>query len=324
MANIEIEYLGSLKGHNGIVTSIVVGKDSEGNPLVVSGARDKKLIIWNLNLDRPVEIEINETTKDKLVGKPRKALSGHNHFVSSLSISKDSNFVLSGSWDKTIRLWNLNTFKTEKIFNGHTKDVLSVAFSNDGRLIYTGSMDNTFKYWNSKGENKHTETFNGWVSCILNIKRSNKNNLIAVGSWDQTIKLYDAKELSYVSTIDGFDYGVVSTCTDDEGDFIFAAEKNGKIRVLKIADDNTSELKSTIDVNADLNAISFEHKHYTAIACATSKGLSINEVNKTNTSIYSRQDCACHSLAWDETKTYLFAGYADGVIRVFKFKSEGN
>jgi len=52
-----IEYVGSLFGHSGIVTSIVVGKDANEQPLVISGSRDKKIILWNLNLDKPGEVE---------------------------------------------------------------------------------------------------------------------------------------------------------------------------------------------------------------------------------------------------------------------------
>lgn len=321
MSKLEIEYVGSLYGHNDIVTSIVVGKDSNGKPLVISGARDRKIIVWKLNLDAPVENTDETKPKDeKVVGTPFKLLSGHSHFVSSLAISKDSNSLVSGSWDKTVRLWDLNTFKTKKLLVGHKKDVLSVSFSPDSRFIISGSMDNSVKFWNIEGEVKHSvNDFGGWVSSINHIKKGDKSNLIAVGSWDQTVRLYDPKSFQNVLTIGDFDYGVVSTGGDDDGEFLFSGEKNGKIRVHKISEDKT-ELKSTIDVNADLNAISFESKYYMTISCATSKGLIINEVNKQNHSIFEKRNGPCHSLAWDETKTYLFAGFADGVIRVIKFK----
>lgn len=326
MASIEIQYVGSLYGHNGIVTSIAVGKNSDGTPLVVSGARDKKIIIWNLNLDSPQDIsDQGEKFKDeKIVGKAKKSLSGHNHFISSLAISKDSSSLVSGSWDRTARLWDLSNYKCKQIISGHSKDVLAVSFSIDSRLIITGSMDNTAKFWNVKGEEKFKidNDFSGWVSCINHIKRAEKQNLVALGSWDQSVKLYDAKELNLQTSIEGFDYGVVSTCCDDDGEFMFSGEKNGKIRVHKLNPDNSYELKSTIDVNADLNAISFESKYYMTISCATSKGLFVNEVNKLNNSFYSKVNCACYSLAWDESKNYLFAGFADGVVRVFKFKIE--
>merc|ERR1719173_338957 len=40
-------------------------------------------------------------------GVPKKCLTGHNHFVSDVVMSSDGQFALSGSWDKTLRLWDL-------------------------------------------------------------------------------------------------------------------------------------------------------------------------------------------------------------------------
>ena len=50
-------------------------------------------------------------------------------------ISSDGQFALSGSWDATLRLWDLNTGNTTRRFIGHAKDVLSVAFSVDNRQV---------------------------------------------------------------------------------------------------------------------------------------------------------------------------------------------
>jgi len=41
-------------------------------------------------------------------GFPKRCLTGHNHFISDVVMSSDGQFALSGSWDKTLRLWDLN------------------------------------------------------------------------------------------------------------------------------------------------------------------------------------------------------------------------
>lgn len=58
---------------------------------------DKTIIVWSLLRD--------ETN----YGIPKRALKGHNHFVSDVVISSDGQFALSGSWDSTLRLWELST-----------------------------------------------------------------------------------------------------------------------------------------------------------------------------------------------------------------------
>lgn len=91
--------------------------------LMSDGCRDKSVIVWNL------------TREEGNYGHAKRRLTGHSHFVEDVVISSDGQFALSGSWDSTLRLWDLNTGATTRRFLGHTKDVLSVAFSGDNRQV---------------------------------------------------------------------------------------------------------------------------------------------------------------------------------------------
>lgn len=95
--------------------------------------------------DRPDTVAGQITREEGTYGYPKRVLHGHNGFVSDVTISSDGQFALSASWDKTLRLWDLNTGLTTRRFVGHTKDVLSVSFSADNRQIVSGSRDRTIK-----------------------------------------------------------------------------------------------------------------------------------------------------------------------------------
>ena len=330
-----LEKIGVLEGHGGAVTALVCGEDENGAPLLISGSRDKSIIKWTLDFDNPKEVitKVEEQGEDGelkvkeikkyLVGKPYKSMHGHNHFVSSLALNSDSTKLVSGSWDKTIRLWDVPTSKSDLIFKGHTKDVLCIGFSHDERLIFSGGMDNTLKYWNTKGELRFDNNqFRGWVSCILNISKG-KTNYIAVGSWDGSVKILNS-EYNVERDIPGGEYAVTSLSTDNNGDYLFIAYKNGTIKVMNVEGGSGNEAKQTIETGVDINSILFETKFFQIYALGTSKGLQIRKIKGgKKPGFEDNENGACLSLTYDKSKEYLFAGFANGTIAVYKTLNVG-
>lgn len=117
---------GTLEGHGDWITSLATTPEDPN--LLLSSSRDKSVIVWHL------------THSTESYGYAKRALKGHNHFVSDVVISSDGAFALSASWDSELRLWDIATGKTTRRFVGHEKDVLSVAFSADNRQIVSGTF----------------------------------------------------------------------------------------------------------------------------------------------------------------------------------------
>uniref|UniRef100_A0A915NSS3 Small ribosomal subunit protein RACK1 n=1 Tax=Meloidogyne floridensis TaxID=298350 RepID=A0A915NSS3_9BILA len=116
-----------------------------------------------------------------LTDKPLKSLHGHGHFVSAVVMSPDGQYAFSGSWNKTLRLWDLNTGRTTRQFVSHTNDVLSGAFSADNRQI------------NTLAQCKHTivnECHTDWVSTVR-FSPSNTNPVIVSAVWNRIVKVWN-------------------------------------------------------------------------------------------------------------------------------------
>lgn len=78
----------------------------------------------------------------------RAAMAGHADSVLSVCVSDDGRFVLSGSEDSTLRLWEIATGHCIRTFSGHTGAVAFVSILHEGRVAFSASKDGTFKLWN--------------------------------------------------------------------------------------------------------------------------------------------------------------------------------
>ena len=81
-------------------------------------------------------IILNAVTGSKIT-----VLSGHTGLVFSLAFLPDGTSLVSGSWDNTIKLWDMQTGGVVKTFQGHTNIILSVSISPNSTTIASVSED---------------------------------------------------------------------------------------------------------------------------------------------------------------------------------------
>ena len=111
-------------------------------------------------------------------------------WVWSVAFSPDGRYVLSGSSDKTLRLWEVATGKELRRFEGHSGRVCSVAFSPDGRYVLSGSRDKTIRLW-EVATGKELRRFEGHSSWVISVAFSPDGRYILSGSEDRTLRLWE-------------------------------------------------------------------------------------------------------------------------------------
>ncbi|KIM73277.1 hypothetical protein PILCRDRAFT_731139 [Piloderma croceum F 1598] len=125
---------------------------------------------------------------------------GHTNLVTSVSFSLDGKHIVSGSYDKTIRVWDVQTgHMVSGPFKGHTDSVSSVSFSLDGKRIVSGSRDMTIRVWDAQTGDMVSGPFKGHTNLVTSVSFSPDGKCIVSGLYDQTIRVWDAEASGVVS-----------------------------------------------------------------------------------------------------------------------------
>jgi len=144
---------------------------------------------------------------------------GHSGRINSVNFSPDGNFVLSGSTDNTLKLWNVNTGREIRTFRGHSGSVNSVSFSPDGNFVLSGSTDKTLKLWNVN-TGREIRTFRGHSGSVNSVSFSPDGEYAVSGSNDKSLILWDIDKGERIKVFCGHNAAILSVAFSFDGRYV--------------------------------------------------------------------------------------------------------
>jgi hypothetical protein len=163
-----------------------------------------------------------------------RTLAGHTGSVRICAVSPDGRWIISASWDRTLKVWDAITGEVHLTFTGHMDRVTGCAVSPDGHWIVSAPRDRTLKVWDAiTGEVRLTLT--GHTGIVTGCAVSPSGHWIVSASSDKTLKVWDAATGEVRFTLTGHTDGVRGCSFSPDGRWIVSASRDKTLKVWDVA-----------------------------------------------------------------------------------------
>jgi WD40 repeat protein len=158
-------------------------------------------------------------------GAEVRTLAGHQASVSAVAISPDGRLIVSGSADKSLKIWELESGVERMTLTGHSSYVTSVAISADGRWIISGSDDKSLKRWDLATGSEQL-TYNSHTAAVTAVAITPDGREVVSASKDTTLKVWDLETGSVRLTLAGHKKEVSTIAITPDGKRIVSASRD--------------------------------------------------------------------------------------------------
>jgi len=239
------------KGHSDSVYDVIFLGNSR---YLASASVDQSVCFWDTEQTKPMHVfekyrnhieaavfspdgdSIANTNKDHSIclwslmdGVPR-LLIGHENQVNSICYSHDSKFLVSGSNDQTVYIWDTKECTSVHTLYGHSDNVTTVDFSPDNNFIASGSQDQTVRIWDANKGNCF-KVLKGHSKPVNSVKFSPSGSVLASASHDKTIRLWDAQFGRKIRKLKGHSNAVISVDFSPDGHFLASGSYDKTVRI---------------------------------------------------------------------------------------------
>ncbi len=174
--------------------------------------KQKQVILYEKKvfLDQTKVLE----NKKASISKDIITFNGHKDKVSSVAITPNGKYVISGSYDTTLKLWDIKSGKEIKTLKGHKSYITAIVITPDGKYVISASRDETLKIWDiQSGSNIKTIKLSS-AAWSLDITKDGKKVLL--GGYG-TIQLIDIKTGKKIKNFEN-KYGTVQAVAIDKNE----------------------------------------------------------------------------------------------------------
>lgn len=301
-----------LKTYNSHLNSVYSVAFSPHGDILVSGSGDGTAKLWDWHTHTCIRtlhghtnevccvafnadartlacVSLDQTLKlwDCRTGKCLKTWYGHTDWAlpvafspiystTSLSQGSKREILASGSNDKTVRLWDLQTGECVAKLPGHTDFIYGIAFSRDGQILGTGSTDSSVRLWNVDRK-QCFQVLQGHTDWVYAVAFHPDGQTVASGSADCTLKLWDISSGQCLKNLTGHTDKILGIAFSPDGKMLVSASVDNSIKLWDIC--TGSCIKTLLGHDNRVYAAVFSPDRQTLASCSTDRTVKLWDIS---------------------------------------------
>ncbi|KAG5213400.1 hypothetical protein JEQ12_009186 [Ovis aries] len=176
------ECIRTMHGHDHNVSSVAIMPNGDH---IVSASRDKTIKMWEVQTEHEHVVECVSWAPESSYSSISEATGSETK-----KSGKPGPFLLSGSRDKTIKMWDVSTGMCLMTLVGHDNWVRGVLFHSGGKFILSCADDKTLRVWDYKNK-RCMKTLNAHEHFVTSLDFHKTAPYVVTGSVDQTVKVWE-------------------------------------------------------------------------------------------------------------------------------------
>ncbi len=326
-----------------------------GNRLqdVVIEDMDKNIIFWNIKNKKEVkrltsnvghlETVVFNPDETKIYTCGEKNINAWNletrntlkslikeYYVTSIDVSQDGNYIVSGSYTQSASLWNLNTNETKKILVDNKNTIEQVAFipqeNKEAEEAYIACLEPYKVSICNMETGKLVKTLQD-SSENLCMCCSKDGKYIATGGFDNLVRLWDLETEKVINTYDFQNNYIYTVCFDNMGKRIIAGGHDKTIRIWDR--ESGKELNILKDHRGFISCLAvsppeLEEKTGKSYLLSGSRDNAIKLWNLDNGELiktFTGHQDEISSVSFSSSGKYVISGSDDGAIKIWDLQS---
>jgi WD40 repeat protein len=248
-------------------------------------------------------------------------LKGHDLAITALVISDNGQVLVSGSADRTIRIWCLRTMQLLRQISSGSIRITALAISLDGQLLISGSSSGSLKFWQlSSGERVHTIRA-AHDKTIHTLAITPNGQQLITGGADRTLKQWDLKTQSLLQTLDAGQTAVTAIAISPDGQFLISGSQGGTLRIWRLPRGELKQILAGMHAHT-ITGLVIPNNSQEVIS--TSSDGTVKQLNRLTGELlytFDHPKSAVRSLAIAQGASILVTGCDNGSVQFWQWRS---